>query len=452
DFARIVEVFDAHGVSFVSVTQAFNTTTSMGRLTLNMLLSFAQFEREVTGERIRDKIAASKRKGMWMGGTVPLGYEPDGRTLAINQAEAETVRTIFRLYLEHGTVRRVKEETDRLGLLTKRRRYPDGRTSGGRPMSRGYLYKLLGNPLYIGRIPHKGTSYEGQHRPIIDQETWDAVQAGLKGNSHDRSSAPRLTEPSPLIGKLFDADGHPLTPSHAIKNGRRYRYYVSRHLITGEGPREATGDRMGWRLPAREIERALRESIERLLGDRGRLLDLFGEAGVPIERSSDLVTSIDAAKGFNFALIERVDLDESRISMRISLSPILSTAVPSLQIEIPISIRKRGVESKLVLDGPGTTLSAKPDPALINAVARAHLWFEDLLSGEFETLGDIAERYGVSSRYLSNLLPLAFLAPDIATAILEGRQPIDLTAERLSKHIEIPASWDRQTRALGFSR
>jgi DNA invertase Pin-like site-specific DNA recombinase len=180
DFAKIVEVLDAHGASFVSVTQQFNTTTSMGRLTLNMLLSFAQFEREVTGERIRDKIAASKRKGLWMGGPVPLGYEPNGRTLAIVETEAKTVRTLFRLYLELGTVRRVKEEADRVGLTTKVREGADRRMRGGRSLSRGHIYHLLSNPLYIGRIAHRGESYEGQHPAIINPDTWDAVQKRLR--------------------------------------------------------------------------------------------------------------------------------------------------------------------------------------------------------------------------------------------------------------------------------
>jgi DNA invertase Pin-like site-specific DNA recombinase len=188
DFAKIVEVFDRRGVSFVSVTQQFNTTSSMGRLTLNMLLSFAQFEREVTGERIRDKIAASKRKGMWMGGFVPLGYDAKDRSLVINEPEAETVRAVFRLYLEHGNVRRVKDEADRLGLATKVRKTENGRMRGGRPLSRGYIYKLLGNPLYAGRIAHKGEVYEGLHEAIIYAETWEAVQRKLAGNAHDRRS------------------------------------------------------------------------------------------------------------------------------------------------------------------------------------------------------------------------------------------------------------------------
>src|SRR6201981_2688421 len=172
DFARLVEIFAAEDVSFVSVTQQFNTTSSMGRLTLNVLLSFAQFEREVTGERIRDKIAASKKKGMWMGGNVPLGYDADARALVINPAEAETVRCIFALYREFGCVRRVKEEADRLGLSTKRSTMASGTERGGRPFSRGHLYTLLSNPIYTGRIAHKGELHPGQHPALIKNETW----------------------------------------------------------------------------------------------------------------------------------------------------------------------------------------------------------------------------------------------------------------------------------------
>jgi len=179
DFARLVEIFDTQGVSFVSVTQQFSTTSSMGRLTLNVLLSFAQFEREVTGERIRDKIAASKKKGMWMGGNVPLGYDASERTLIVNPVEAETVRCIFALYREFGCVRRVKEEADRLGLSTKRSTTASGIERGGKPFSRGHLYRLLSNPIYIGRIAHKGQLYPGQHPALIDAETWIAVRDQL---------------------------------------------------------------------------------------------------------------------------------------------------------------------------------------------------------------------------------------------------------------------------------
>ncbi len=245
DFARLVEIFDMQGVSFVSVTQQFNTTSSMGRLTLNVLLSFAQFEREVTGERIRDKIAASKKKGMWMGGNVPFGYEASERTLVINSAEAETVRHIFALYRELGCVRRVKEEADGLGLRTKCNITASGIERGGKSFSRGHIYKLLSNPIYIGQIPHKGKFYPGQHPALIDTETWTAVRDRFDANASDHHRKASATEPSLLAGVLVDDRGERLTPSHAIKKGRRYRYYVSTTSIPKPAPMspmEATVD------------------------------------------------------------------------------------------------------------------------------------------------------------------------------------------------------------------
>ena len=232
DFARLVEIFDAQGVSFVSVTQQFNTTTSMGRLTLNVLLSFAQFEREVTGERIRDKIAASKKKGMWMGGNVPLGYDTRERTLIINPAEAKTVRRIFALYLEFGCVRRVKQEADQLGLSTKRGMTADGCQRGGKPLSRGHIYRLLSNPIYTGQIAHKGQLYPGQHPALIDAEMWTAVQDQLVAKARRHRSKVDAAEPSLLTGMLTDAHGNRFTPSHAVRSGRRYRYYISAAPLT----------------------------------------------------------------------------------------------------------------------------------------------------------------------------------------------------------------------------
>ena len=250
DFARLVEIFDAQGVSFVSVTQQFNTTSSMGRLTLNVLLSFAQFEREVTGERIRDKIAASKKKGMWMGGNAPLGYHASERTLVINSAEAETVRCIFALYRELGCVRRVKAEADRLELRTKHSTTASGTERGGRSFSRGHIYHILSNPIYIGEIAHKGQLYSGQHPALIDAETWTAVRDQLVTNATNHRRKADAAEPSLLAGLLTDARGERFTPSHAVKKGGRYRYYVSSALITEAGTDRA----QGWRLPAQEIE------------------------------------------------------------------------------------------------------------------------------------------------------------------------------------------------------
>jgi hypothetical protein len=249
----------------------------MGRLTLNVLLSFAQFEREVTGERIRDKIAASKIKGMWMGGNVPLGYDADERTLVINPAEAETVRRIFALYRELGCVRRVKQEADRLGLRTKCTTTANGSERGGKPFSRGHLYTLLSNPIYTGQIAHKGALHPGQHPALIDNESWSAVRDQLAANTTDHRRRAKAAEPSLLAGLLVDGRGERLTPSHAVKKGRRYRYYVSTALITDAGTDRA----QGWRLAAREIEEAVIRILADALTNPGRLVERFGTAGIP---------------------------------------------------------------------------------------------------------------------------------------------------------------------------
>jgi site-specific DNA recombinase len=234
DFAKIVEILDARGASFVSVTQQFNTTTSMGRLTLNILLSFAQFEREVIGERIRDKIAASKRKGMWMGGVPPLGYRAEDRKLVVIDSEAEIVRAMFRRYVELGSVRLLKEELEARGIKSKAWATASGRIIGGKPFSRGALYLILRNRTYLGAIVHNGQSHPGEHTPIIDELLWDAAQTRLASNTAERNSATRIRQPSLLTGMLFDCSGNSMTPTHAVKKGRRYRYYVSRPLITNQ--------------------------------------------------------------------------------------------------------------------------------------------------------------------------------------------------------------------------
>ena len=250
DFAKIVDVLDAAGTSFVSVTQQFNTTTSMGRLTLNMLLSFAQFEREIAGERIRDKIAASKAKGMWMGGNVPLGYDVRERRLIVNDAEAETVRMIFGRYAELGSVRLLGHELDRLGVVSKRREGAGGVLAGGNRFSRGALYTLLQNPIYRGEIGHQGKVYPGQHDAIVDARLWQLVQEKLASNRQARTLGESAEAPSLLTGLIVDGDGQRMTPTHAVKKGRRYRYYVSTQLISGARSEHAKG----WRIPAGDVE------------------------------------------------------------------------------------------------------------------------------------------------------------------------------------------------------
>jgi len=235
DFAKIVEQFDGQGVSFVSVTQQFNTTSSMGRLTLNVLLSFAQFEREVTGERIRDKIAASKKKGMWMGGVVPLGYDLQDRHLIINESEAILIREIYQAYLKLGCVMELRMYLDEKGIRSKKRVSKTGNVTGDNIFSRGALYEMLQNRIYIGEISHKENSYPGQHPGIIDRLLWDQVQAQLKANLQGPRKRDRVTDQHLLTGLLYDPKGNRFTPAHTNKKGSRYRYYISQNVIKKSG-------------------------------------------------------------------------------------------------------------------------------------------------------------------------------------------------------------------------
>ncbi len=276
DFAKIVEVFDAQGASFVSVTQAFNTTTSMGRLTLNVLLSFAQFEREVTGERIRDKIAASKKRGLWMGGFVPVGYRARDRTLVIDEAEATIVRTIFDLYLRSGTVASVQAELARRKIARPGGMTKTGRPYGGRSFSRGQIYRLLSNPIYLGEIAHKGVRYDGQHKAIIERALWEAVQAKIASNTHIRHVRCNAREPSLLAGLLYDENDNRLTPTHASKNGKRYRYYAQQHSECVPSHRtRSNGSARGWRISGGEIEGVVINRLRAALLDHRWLIEIL---------------------------------------------------------------------------------------------------------------------------------------------------------------------------------
>jgi DNA invertase Pin-like site-specific DNA recombinase len=322
DFAKMVELFDAQGISFVAVTQQFNTTTSMGRLTLNVLLSFAQFEREVTGERIRDKIAASKRKGMWMGGTPPLGYDAHDHHLLVDEAEAVKVRDIFQRYLRLVSVRFLKRELDRDGVRSKQRVSAAGRESGGQLFSRGALYNLLSNPIYIGEIRHKGTSYPGQHSPIISHDVWERTAAQLRQRNGRLGVRSTSSSPSLLTGKLFDEQGEGLTPTHTKKGQRRYRYYVSRSLLKGTGAE-------GWRLAAAEVEKIVAEAAGKMLDDRKLLLEaaeqhdlsaigISEQLRIAHERSSQLRATSDLSDGLA-QILERIELRPEHIRLTLKL-------------------------------------------------------------------------------------------------------------------------------------
>jgi site-specific DNA recombinase len=468
DFAKIVETFDAHKVSFVSVTQSFNTTTSMGRLTLNVLLSFAQFEREVTGERIRDKFAASKKRGMWMGGNIPLGYDLKDRKLVVNKQEAETVLTIFRLYAELGTVSKVKTEIDRLKLRTKLHASESGATRGGLPFRVGHLYTILGNHLYRGEVNHKGTVYAGDHKAIIDQSLWDKVQAQFASNTAVRRSGKTSKEPSLLAGLLFDNDGNRMTPSHAVKSGKRYRYYVSNNLIVGAGRgRKSAGE--GLRIPAQEIEQHVVMSIAAFLADAQRVnAELCSSgmspavAGAAIRQASSFGSELETDGGREHyeairLLVARVQVGDGAIAVtlrRQSLAERLNVPTDHLpnvdaplELTMPAELRRIGKEKRLIV--AALVPKTNPDAALIKAVVRAHQWFEMLKNRTVESITEIAKAEGLPRTYVSSIIPFALLAPDITSAVLEGIQPIDLSLDRLI-NAKLPLDWAEQRSVLGF--
>jgi hypothetical protein len=465
DFARLVELFDAQAVSFVSVTQQFNTTGSMGRLTLNVLLSFAQFEREVTGERIRDKIAASKKKGMWMGGNVPLGYDASERSLVVNPAEAETVRCIFDLYRELGCVRRVKEEADRLGLRTKCSTTANGAERGGKLFSRGHIYELLSNPIYTGRIAHKGDLYAGLHPALIEERTWATVRDRLAANAGDHRRKPKAAEPSLLAGLLVDARGERLTPSHAVKKGRRYRYYVSAALIS-----EAETDHArAWRLAAREIEEAVIRILINTLTSPATFLERLGTAEMPSDQIRKLLgraARTAAALGGSPAeqaklvreLVENIIVDERTLTIKLRRGLLLGADLPSsasgdcsnnaVELMEAVAFKRRGIETRLVLPGLAQQhRSSRCDPALVKAIARGRAWFEELATGRARSLQELARRDGITRRYIRRLVGLAFLSPQLVEAILQGRQPVALTATRLTE-LDLPLDWTEQHKLL----
>jgi site-specific DNA recombinase len=460
DFAKMVELFDSQTVSFVAVTQQFNTTTSMGRLTLNVLLSFAQFEREVIGERIRDKVSASKRKGIWMGGTVPFGYEVHERKLVVNQAEAQTVKQLFQRYLELGSVRLLYADLARRGVISEVRVSKNGNSQGGKPFSRGALYHLLSNPIYVGEVRHKQERYPGQREAIMSRALWEQVQKQLRNRSV-REGKGRQTEapPSPLAGKLFDENGEPLYVQGAAKGRRRYRYYVSRKLVRG-APADAE---TGWRLSAPEVERAASAAVEGILSDRVVIAQAAEEAGVGVNH---LPSVLKFTKGWIERLrsdsepvsalaeiIERLDLngDGIRIALKLPIFPAgeASGTLPShiaLTKFVPSQMKRRGVEMRMVLEG--VSIPSRIDRPLLKTVARARRWSDDLLSGRVRSVNELARREGIEGRSVRRLIRLGTLSPRIVEAIVEGRQPPNLTVISLIRRIDLPLLWSAQEQAL----
>ncbi|WP_300536658.1 recombinase family protein [Sphingosinicella sp.] len=451
DFAKIVDVLDAKGASFVSVTQAFNTTTSMGRLTLNVLLSFAQFEREVTGERIRDKIAASKKKGLWMGGPVPLGYEVRERKLHVVEAEATTVRDIMQRYLRTASAGTLIEELERAGIRTKVQHRVSGPHRGGIPFRRGSLYHLLKNPIYRGFIVHKGKAWPGEHEPIVDEDLWNAVQQKLAENAARRRTRTNGKQNALLAGLLHDGLGRRMTPSYANRQGKRYRYYIT-HAHERQGN---NGNAI--RVPAHDLEQIVIQRLRDFLRD-----DTAVQEATDTQNASAMQACLDQAYTAAGALaasnaddlrtqlrriVARVDLHDDHIDVGVRLSALMPGSDQIHTLSSPVERLRRGHVIKLVFPGsePATT---NTDSNLIDLLAEAHAARQAVLEGK-GSLAQIAARLGRCRGHLADRMRQSYLAPDIVAAILEGRQPRSLTRKKLLA-TPISADWEEQRRQLGF--
>jgi DNA invertase Pin-like site-specific DNA recombinase len=428
DFAKLVELFDQHGVSFVSVTQQFNTTTSMGRLTLNVLLSFAQFEREVTSERIRDKIAASKRKGLWVGGMVPLGYDTRDRKITVNKTEAATVRMIFESYLRLGSFNLLLADLRQRGIVTRKRVLKSGKTVGGIPFGRGGLGHLLRNRFYIGEVVYKGEVFPGEQPAIIERKLFDAVQARLDAKAPSRRPHPRTTQ-ALLAGRLYDDHGQRMTPTYTRKAGKTYRYYISGVLNQGE-PQKA--GRIS-RVSAGEIEDAVAMAVRDHLNMPDEL-----DAGTLIETS-----------------VARVDLRPDRLIVELSRKALKKSGRDirlAKQLEIPwkkvVQTRRREILlPEGTEDAPPRPIRSETRALLVASVARGRRWLDELITDPALTVERIAARERCSPRKVNMTISLAFLAPGLVKAAIDGRLPDGLGVTRLC---DLPSDWNHQYRMLGL--
>ncbi len=455
DFAKIVESFDKKGVSFVSVTQQFNTTSSMGRLTLNVLLSFAQFEREVTGERIRDKVAASKKKGMWMGGFVPLGYNNVNQQLVINPEEAEVVRSIFRRYLDLKSVTTLQEELRDQGVRSKKRTTVDGRHLGGAVLSRGTIYHLLNNPVYIGKTLHKGILHAGKHEPIVDLEVWIRASNLLKHNRVNRRRTRNVPSGRVLLGLLKTPSGNVYTPTHSSKGGRRYFYYTLR------AENANLANRILRQLPAMEIEELTVETIRRFFADTASLANHFGTLNIQKMQALSAASRDQVLILSGVTLQERNDLirrlicdvvvDDNLIQIRLSRRTVRDELLKDhcgqvddhpIVLKEHFYVARRGSEARLILsDGRGT--HDDPIPSLIGAIVQARTWADWIVIGKVVTLRELAQKAGRSRQYATRILRLAALSPELVDLVLRGDHPSALTVPQLTA--KSPLHWELQT-------
>jgi site-specific DNA recombinase len=466
DFAKLVELFDGHAVSFVSVTQQFNTTTSMGRLTLNVLLSFAQFEREVTSERIRDKIAASKRKGLWVGGMAPLGYETKDRKIVVVEKEAERVRNIFRSYLEVGSLNRLMADLRERGIVTKVRSLKTGRTIGGIPFTRGPLAHLLRNRFYIAEVVYKGQVFPGEQPAILDRDLFYAVQAKLTAQLNNYTAS-RAKSESLLIGLIYDDRGNRMNPSHARKQGIRYRYYVSSPLLHGQDERAGSVRRVS----AAEVEGLVSHAVRGHFkasaptDDRTlirthvvrvdvRLDQMAIEIKAPIQRQDpgreDRTQPAPASdSGSNAALSENPEQAKHGSPSRESGEGDAGRNVLLVPWRKPPSKRRR----EIIMPKSASAQDARPiraetRVALVTSISRGRRWLDEIVTGTVTSVDQIAARHKCSVRQVNMTISLAFLAPDLVKAAMEGRLPRGIGIARLR---DAPAEWSRQYEMLGLT-
>ena len=428
DFAKLVELFDKQNVSFVSVTQQFNTTTSMGRLTLNVLLSFAQFEREVTSERIRDKIAASKRKGLWVGGMAPLGYDTKDRKISINEAEADRVRTIFRSYLKLGSLNLLMTDLRKRGIVTKVRTLKTGKTVGGIPFTRGPLAHLLRNRFYIGEVAFKGEVLAGEQPAIVDRNLFDSVQAKLNEQNNNHTTT-RMKSEALLAGRIFDDRGNRMSPSHARKRGIKYRYYLSSALHQGLAAQAGSIDRVS----AVDIEALVVKSVRAHL-----------KPAVPIDDRSLINTYVARVEVQPEQLI--IQLAQAQKANRQSKRSDGALRVPWHKMP---STRRR----EILIPATASIQGARPirsetRATLVASIARGRRWLDELITNLSATTESIAERERCSARKINMTISLAFLAPDLVKAAIEGRLPHGMGVVRLC---DLPAEWSRQHQMLGLT-
>jgi site-specific DNA recombinase len=440
DFAKLIELFETHSVSFVSVTQSFNSSSSMGRLTLNVLLSFAQFERELIGERVRDKIAASKRKGLWVGGPVPLGYAAVNKKIMVVPTEAEAVRTIFARYLELGSMRTLADDLDHKGIRSKPRQLSNGRLIGGGAFGVGALAYLLKNRFYIGEVVYRGEVYRGDHAPILDRPLFEAVQAKLAVQTVARHCRLRGS-PAVLTGRLFDDRGHRMSPSHTNKAGVRYRYYVSQALLRSKVQDAGS---IG-RVPAAEIEALVLTALRHHLQASG--------AKPPPSADSDREL-IDRH-------VERITLTSKHIKLQMRPSSDAPDAVTvpehaghnasedlrGATLAVPwTGLMLAAVKGIVHVPAHNTPITPSRRETLLTAIAKARQWVDEVAQGRTATFAQIARREGKVERHVRLLAPLAFLSPRIAAAIMDGTAPANLTATSLAR--ALPCSWAEQERRL----